>query len=165
MPAPPPTPTGMRVRTGRVASHLAGRQTSWDKPTFFRPAPAGSTESRSWESRVSCPRPTIRFLFVRSWLWLGLPPDPVSWRCPCLRNSSDSLDCRGLSPPRTYACPAYTDEGSPQGTLRASRAPCAPSTQKHGPSSAPPIAHGRIDILAMRGACIRRGEIALEPSV
>lgn len=75
------------IRSHRCKRSLSARwQTSRDKHSFFRPAPAGSTTGRSWEPRVSlhcASSPTayglaIRFLFVRSWLWLGLLSDPTS---------------------------------------------------------------------------------------
>jgi hypothetical protein len=107
-------PIPHRLRCGSPPER-AGRQASRDKHPFFRPAPAGFTPSRSWESRVSlsvASSPTAPGLLSGS-VRQVVAVAPASFRphltvtpLPSL-TGPDSLGRRGLSPPRTGTCPAY----------------------------------------------------------
>jgi hypothetical protein len=100
-------------------SRTAG-QTSRDKRSFFRPAPAGFTPRQFGSHGFRClspahpPREASYPVSVRQ----AVAVAPASFR-PRLattplpsHNGADSLARRGLSPPRTSACPAYEDEAT-----------------------------------------------------
>ena len=82
-----------RPVTAPVASSLAGATALPGSALVLSPRPCriylgpvlgitGFTVACQLTHRLG---PPIRFLFVRSWLWLRLPSDPASRRRPCLR--------------------------------------------------------------------------------
>src|ERR1019366_1825293 len=93
-------------------------QISRDKYSFFRPAPAGSTSSRFENLGFHCllpAHPPLQASYPVS-VRQVVAVAPASFRprltatpLPSL-NGSDSLDHRGLTPPRTITCTAYRIE-------------------------------------------------------
>ena len=94
---------------------LAARQTSRDKRAFFHPVPAGFTTGQFenhgfYHLLLAHPLPAALYpVSVRQ----GVIVAPASFKphlavtqLPSL-NGYDSLYRRGLTPPRTGACPAY----------------------------------------------------------